>query len=86
MTLEELRKEFYVTLEAAVMAEREACAKLAESSPGRWKSRLVALRVVAKNIANDIRARPMFKLPPMALDLDRNVSVGVIVPQKKSSR
>jgi hypothetical protein len=55
-TFAEFRRDFFILLNASVMAEREACAKLAESSRQFKVARL-------------IRERPPFRLPPVALEL-----------------
>jgi hypothetical protein len=63
--LEEFRKEIFDIMEGLVMAEREACAKVAEQHVRRGSTGKHAEQL----IADEIRRRPPFKLPPMALSL-----------------
>jgi len=60
--LEEFRKEIFDIMDGLVMAEREACAKIAlkHCTTGRRAGQL---------IADEIRRRPLLRLPPMALSL-----------------
>jgi hypothetical protein len=59
--LEQFRKEIFDIMEGLVMAEREACAKIAEQHRGGSRA--------GHLIADEIRRRPLLRLPPMALSL-----------------
>jgi hypothetical protein len=63
--LEEFRKEIFDIMEGLVMAEREACAKIAEQHYERGSSG----KRTGQHIADEIRRRPLLRLPPMALSL-----------------
>lgn len=61
--LEQFRKEIFDIMEGLVMAEREACAKIALKHCERGK------RATGQLIADEIRRRPLLRLPPIALSL-----------------
>jgi hypothetical protein len=56
MNPEDLRKEVITMMQAVVAAEREACARIAADTIGGPTGKIIADR---------IRARPPFQLPPM---------------------
>jgi hypothetical protein len=56
MNPEDLRKEVLTMIQAAVMAERDGCARIAADTIGGPTGKIIADR---------IRARPPFQLPPM---------------------
>jgi len=73
--MENLRKEFLTILNGAVLAEREACAKLADAQ--------VPISSSALRIAAMIRARPPFNPPPMALETSKIRVRDLIAPRSR---
>jgi hypothetical protein len=58
MSTAEFRRDFFTLLNASIMAEREACARIAEKH-----------QKVGQCIARRIRDRPKFKFPPITLEV-----------------
>jgi hypothetical protein len=57
--MEEFRKDLLAFIHGVALAEREACAKIADRNASP----------TGKQIANAIRARPPIQLPPIAFEV-----------------